>query len=144
MLPTVMMGSFIGVIMNAAMPDLVLQICLTLLLGFLTVQSLLKAREILKKENLKAKEQRAAKKEAMKAKRMLTDEGDDEPTKNQRVNVRSSNIDTDSGDEGFSSEEESFRTSLEIVDKKLNQSENIGATMLSSSVDNITTTTEMH
>ena len=37
MLPTVMMGSFIGVIMNAAMPDLILQICLTLLLAFLTV-----------------------------------------------------------------------------------------------------------
>ena len=37
MLPTVMMGSFIGVIMNAAMPDLILQVCLTLLLGFLTV-----------------------------------------------------------------------------------------------------------
>jgi uncharacterized membrane protein YfcA len=37
MLPTVMMGSFIGVIMNAMLPELILQICLTLLLGFLTL-----------------------------------------------------------------------------------------------------------
>jgi hypothetical protein len=37
----------------------------------------MKAREILKKENNKAKEQRAAKKEALKAKRMLGDEADE-------------------------------------------------------------------
>ena len=63
MLPTVMMGSFIGVIMNAAMPDLILQVCLTLLLAFLTVQSALKAREIMRKENAKIR----AKKKAEKA-----------------------------------------------------------------------------
>ncbi len=55
MLPTVMMGSYIGVIMNAMLPDLILQICLTLLLVFLTVQSSMKAREIFKKENEKIK-----------------------------------------------------------------------------------------
>ena len=66
MLPTVMMGSFIGVIMNAAMPTLILQICLTLLLGFLTVQSAFKATEIMKKENEKLK---AKKKETKEKKR---------------------------------------------------------------------------
>jgi uncharacterized membrane protein YfcA len=66
MLPTVMMGSFIGVIMNAAMPDLILQICLTLLLGFLTVQSALKAKEIMNKENEKLKAKKKAKKEKIR------------------------------------------------------------------------------
>jgi uncharacterized membrane protein YfcA len=69
MLPTVMMGSFIGVIMNAAMPDLILQICLTLLLAFLTVQSAFKARDIFRKENQKLK----ARKMAKKAERMSRD-----------------------------------------------------------------------
>jgi len=69
MLPTVMMGSFIGVIMNAAMPDLILQICLTLLLAFLTVQSAFKARDIFRKENEKLK----ARKIAKKAERMSKD-----------------------------------------------------------------------
>ena len=55
MLPTVMMGSFIGVIMNAILPDLILSICLTLLLSFLTVQSGVKASQIFKKENAKIK-----------------------------------------------------------------------------------------
>jgi uncharacterized membrane protein YfcA len=61
MLPTVMMGSFIGVIMNAMLPDLILQILLTLLLAFLTFQSSMKAREIFKKENekIRAKKKRS-------------------------------------------------------------------------------------
>lgn len=63
MLPTVMMGSFVGVIMNAAMPDLILQVCLTLLLGFLTVQSAFKAREIMRKENEKIKAKKKAEKD---------------------------------------------------------------------------------
>ena len=49
--PTVLMGSFIGVIFNTWFPDLLIQIILTLLLFFLTTQAGLKARDILKKEN---------------------------------------------------------------------------------------------
>ena len=67
MLPTVMMGSFLGVIMNAMLPDLILQILLTLLLGFLTVQSSMKARDIFNKENEKIKAKRKKQKEAAKA-----------------------------------------------------------------------------
>ena len=37
MLPTVMMGSFVGAIMSVMLPDLILQILLTLLLAFLTI-----------------------------------------------------------------------------------------------------------
>ncbi len=51
MMPTVLMGSFIGVIFNKMLPDLVIQIILTLLLFFLTTQAGLKARDILRKEN---------------------------------------------------------------------------------------------
>ena len=36
MCPTVLMGSFIGVIFNGLLPDLIIQIILTLLLFFLT------------------------------------------------------------------------------------------------------------
>lgn len=43
MLPTVLIGSIMGVFMNIMLPDLVLQICLTVLLIFLTVQSTKKA-----------------------------------------------------------------------------------------------------
>ena len=71
MLATVMMGSFIGVIMNAAMPDLILQVCLTLLLAFLTVQSALKAREIMRKENAKIRAKKKAEK-AEKAEKLET------------------------------------------------------------------------
>jgi hypothetical protein len=50
---------------------------------------------------------------------MLTDEGEEEASKIPR-GVRSSNLDSDSGDEGFSSEDESFRNTTEIVEKKIN------------------------
>lgn len=74
MLPTVMMGSFIGVIMNAMLPDLILQVLLTLLLGFLTVQSGLKATDIFKKENVKLKaKKKALKEEKRNSKRFLGD-----------------------------------------------------------------------
>lgn len=49
--PTVLMGSFIGVIFNTWFPDLLIQIILTLLLFFLTTQAGIKARDILRKEN---------------------------------------------------------------------------------------------
>lgn len=67
MLPTVMMGSFLGVIMNAMLPELILQVCLTLLLAFLTVQSALKAREIFKKENDKIRQKKRENKKAAAA-----------------------------------------------------------------------------
>jgi uncharacterized protein YacL len=73
MLPTVMMGSFIGVIMNAYLPDLILQVLLTLLLAFLTIQSFLKARDIFKKENKKIKEKKKKDKEERSIKRILDD-----------------------------------------------------------------------
>ncbi len=56
MLPTVLMGSFLGVFINIAFPALILQVILTLLLLFLTVQSGMKAKQIYDKENQKAKE----------------------------------------------------------------------------------------
>ena len=42
MLPMVLIGSLTGVIFNMLLPSVILQICLTLLLAFLTVQSFLK------------------------------------------------------------------------------------------------------
>jgi uncharacterized membrane protein YfcA len=51
MMPTVLMGSFIGVMFNTALPDLIIQIVLALLLFFLSVQAGLKARQVYKKEN---------------------------------------------------------------------------------------------
>jgi uncharacterized membrane protein YfcA len=50
MMPTVLMGSFIGVMFNTLLPDLLIQIILTMLLFFLTTQAGLKARDILRKE----------------------------------------------------------------------------------------------
>lgn len=137
MLPTVMMGSFIGVIMNAAMPDLVLQVCLTLLLGFLTVQSLMKAREILKKENQKAKEQRAAKKEALKAKRMLGEDANEDGDHQRGIDIRQNVTgESESDNEGFSSEDESFKNSSFSLDKKvaMNNTENSNTFLTSSEV----------
>jgi uncharacterized membrane protein YfcA len=52
MLPTVLMGSYLGVIINVILPALILQVVLTILLIGLTIQSSLKAREIFKKENV--------------------------------------------------------------------------------------------
>jgi len=40
MMPTVLIGSFIGNIFNLFLPDVMVQICLTLLLFFLTVQAI--------------------------------------------------------------------------------------------------------
>lgn len=76
---------------------------------------MIKAREILKKENKKIKEQRAAKKEAIKAKRMLGE--DEEPDNHNRKN-RDPVIESDSDNDGFSSEEETFRNATEVAEKK--------------------------
>jgi predicted membrane protein len=87
MLPTVMMGSFIGVIMNAAMPDLILQVCLTLLLAFLTVQSAFKAREIMKKENEKLRAKKKVEKEKKReSNRILGIEETDEVKEDKDLN----------------------------------------------------------
>jgi uncharacterized membrane protein YfcA len=96
MLPTVMMGSFIGVIMNAAMPDLILQVCLTLLLGFLTVQSAFKAREIMRKENekLKAKKKKE-KEEKRESNRILGIEESDEVKEDKDLNWEDNSNSTD-------------------------------------------------
>jgi hypothetical protein len=53
MLPTVMMGSMIGVLGNIILPSLILQICLTLLLVVMTFKAGLKGYEIFKKENVR-------------------------------------------------------------------------------------------
>jgi uncharacterized membrane protein YfcA len=57
MMPTVLMGSFIGVWFNIMLPDIAIQIILALLLFFLTFQAGTKAFEVYRKENkaLKAK-----------------------------------------------------------------------------------------
>ena len=51
MMPTVLMGSFIGVWFNIMLPDIAIQIILALLLFFLTFQAGTKVFEIYKKEN---------------------------------------------------------------------------------------------
>lgn len=58
MMPTVLMGSFIGVWFNIMLPDMIIQIILALLLFFLTFQAGTKAMEVYRKENklLKAKQ----------------------------------------------------------------------------------------
>lgn len=56
MLPTVLMGSFIGVLINTIFPDVILLSILTLLLCYLTYQSGEKAVQIFKKENTARKQ----------------------------------------------------------------------------------------
>jgi uncharacterized membrane protein YfcA len=51
MLPVVLVGSIAGVFFNIIFPDVIVQISLTLLLGFLSIQSVFKALAIYKKEN---------------------------------------------------------------------------------------------
>jgi len=53
MLPTVLVGSISGVLINMMLPALVLQIILTLLLLFLAIQSGFKAKSIFDKESAK-------------------------------------------------------------------------------------------
>lgn len=57
MLPLVLIGSVAGVFFNIIFPSVIIQISLTLLLLFLSVQSVFKAKDIFQKENedLKAK-----------------------------------------------------------------------------------------
>lgn len=57
MMPTVLMGSFIGVWFNIMLPEMIIQIILALLLFFLTFQAATKAMEVKRKEDkaLKAK-----------------------------------------------------------------------------------------
>jgi len=61
MMPTVLMGSFIGVWFNIMLPDIAIQIILALLLFFLTFQAGTKVIEIYKKENkaIKDKQRKA-------------------------------------------------------------------------------------
>lgn len=55
MLPTVLIGSLVGVFLNIILPALILQICLTLLLVVLSINSGFKAMEIYTKESLEKK-----------------------------------------------------------------------------------------
>ena len=60
MLPTVLVGSITGVFFNMLLPDIILQVCLTLLLAYLSIQSGFKARAIYRKETAEqAKRQQA-------------------------------------------------------------------------------------
>jgi len=95
----------------------------------------MKAREILKKENNKAKEQRAAKKEALKAKRMLGDEADEGGDHQRGIDGRQNVTgESDSDNEGFSSsEDESFKNSTFSLDKKLAMNTEISNTFVTSS-----------
>jgi len=58
MLPTILIGSLTGVFFNMMLPSIVLQILLTLLLGFLTYNSAMKARSIYRKENKRFEEEK--------------------------------------------------------------------------------------
>ncbi|CDW75048.1 UNKNOWN [Stylonychia lemnae] len=58
MLPTVMMGSLIGVYFNIMLPSILLSGILTILQLFIGFQSLMKGREMYKKETLKFQQQR--------------------------------------------------------------------------------------
>jgi hypothetical protein len=78
MLPTVLLGSFIGTFVTILVPPIVLQVLLTALLTFLTVQSALKAKQIYEKENLKIKKA----KEAAEAKERAEREKNEKPTRN--------------------------------------------------------------
>ena len=71
MMPTVLMGSFIGVWFNIMLPDMIIQIILALLLFFLTFQAATKAMEVYRKEN---KAQKAKQTEAeLKKKNSIVD-----------------------------------------------------------------------
>lgn len=101
----------------------------------------MKAREILKKENKKIKEQRAAKKEAIKAKRMLA--GEDEEPEDFKRNGKDP-LESDSDNEGFSSEEESFRSTLEITDKKAGVNNTASSnTFVTTTEDNLKTQSQI-
>ena len=56
MLPTVLIGSLVGVMINTSFPDIILQIILTVLLAVLAVQSTMKGVAIFKRESEKHKE----------------------------------------------------------------------------------------
>lgn len=60
MLPSVMMGSMLGVLANQAFPSLILQTSLTLLLFILTYQASIKAKQIYIKENVQLAKKREA------------------------------------------------------------------------------------
>ena len=101
----------------------------------------MKAREILKKENTKMKEQRAVKKEALKAKRMLGEDAEDDGDHNHRGIDGRQNVtatESESDNEGFSSEDESFKSTNFSVDKKMgmNTSENSNTFLTSTDIPN--------
>ncbi|CDW79605.1 UNKNOWN [Stylonychia lemnae] len=62
MLPTVMMGSLTGVFLNIILPAIVLQLILTALLVFLGIQSLMKGKDMYKKETIKFEQESLKKK----------------------------------------------------------------------------------
>jgi len=51
MLPTVLIGSTLGILFNIIFPQVIIQICLTLFLFFMLIQSVIKFKEIYGKEN---------------------------------------------------------------------------------------------
>ena len=53
MLPIIMMGSMIGVLASITLPNLVLQVSLTILMIFLAILTGFKGRQIYKKENIR-------------------------------------------------------------------------------------------
>ena len=70
MLPTVLIGSMTGVLFNMLLPPLILQICLTVLLIVLTLQSYKKTRQIFRTESeaeIKAIELKSQRSEEFKA-----------------------------------------------------------------------------
>lgn len=64
MMPTVLLGSFVGVWFNIMLPDVMIQIILALLLFFLTFQAGIKAKQIYNKENKAIEAEKAAAKAA--------------------------------------------------------------------------------
>jgi uncharacterized membrane protein YfcA len=51
MLPLVILGSFLGVIVNIVLPPIILSLMLTVLLIILTIQAIIQARIIYKRES---------------------------------------------------------------------------------------------
>ena len=60
MMPTVLIGSFIGAFLNVALPVIVIIVCLTGLLWAMAVQSLIKFLQIYRKESAKIRAEKQA------------------------------------------------------------------------------------
>ena len=93
MLPTVLLGSICGVFLNTILPSLVLQILLTVLLSFLTIQSSFKAREIYRKENVeKEKKLKELELKANEKKSEAPANSTEEPEANEKSRPSSSKV----------------------------------------------------